>query len=75
MGEWVPVSEKLPDERIKPRGYGLCAVLVSSFCCRTIPKVTTALFVDGRFLGLDATMHRDLTKEVTAWMYLPEPYT
>lgn len=71
MNEWISVEKRLPDEYIKPSGYGLCNVLVSTFNCG-IPTVKLVIFFffDGKFLkGM-----RDITKEVTAWMYLPEPF-
>lgn len=68
MNEWISVKESLPDEKIRPRGYGLCNVLVSTFRCG-IPTVKWVIFLNGKFL----IGNRDITEEVTAWMYLPEP--
>lgn len=68
-GEWIPVSERLPDET-KTRGHGLCNLLVTHKYAG-ITRTHQAVFDQGKFLKLE-TYREDNT--VIAWMPLPDPY-
>ena len=64
--QWIPVSERLPEEIINPNTQDYDWVL----CSTTFGDVRAYHFGRGRFLHGCG----DVTQYVTAWMPLPEPY-
>lgn len=56
--QWIPVSERLPEEE------GKYLVTMQSFVTRK-PTVSTSIFVDST---------KEWYPDCTAWMPLPEPY-
>ena len=61
--EWIPVSERLPDER------GLYLITFGKY--DSVLDAHEAHYVNGEWLMLD---HSYKFKTVRAWMPLPEPY-
>ena len=68
VGEWIPVSEKLPDTKNKP--YKLVLIQTKTSMC------VGCMNAAGQWFGEDGTgWGTELKDEVIAWMPLPEPYT
>lgn len=64
--EWIPCSERLPEEKINPNTQDYDWVL----CSTTFGDVRAYHFGRGRFLHGCG----DVTQYVIAWMWMPEPY-
>ena len=67
VGEWVPTSERLPDEK---GTYTLVTIKIP----KREPKVRSGFFYKGDFHNDNGDFWRATDKEVVAWMPLPEPY-
>lgn len=67
IGEWIPVSEKLPDTKSKP--YKLVLIQTKTSMC--VGSMNAA----GQWFGEDGTgWGAELKDEVIAWMPLPHAY-
>lgn len=69
---WIPVSERLPNEEIKPKGHGVCNVLVT-YKWGGVDRVNQVYYAGGKFRD-PMDCDKSVNEKVTAWMYLPEPY-
>lgn len=66
---WIPVSERLPDDKDKPSGHGLCVVLITQLR-NGIKTVGMSIFFKGEFYDYAS---RNLIQPI-AWQPLPKPY-
>ena len=66
QGEWIPVSERLPDY--------MDDILITFQKPNREPLVYRAIFVDGKFNLDNGDTWNWNDPEITAWMPLPEPY-
>ena len=66
MSEWIPVSERLPENDMD-------RTLVT-INCRGRKNVRSGHFFKGYFMNDNGDIWKTTDKEVTAWMPLPEPY-
>ena len=67
--DWIPISDRLPDENEKTVGHGLCNVLVTRRHAGVL-RVDKCYFANNKFVSEGI----DITKYVVAWTPLPNPY-
>ena len=66
MCEWIPVKERLPEER--------SSVLTTIHIAGKEPKVRSGWYQHGLFMNDNGDVWFSTDKEVIAWMPLPKGY-
>lgn len=68
--EWIPVSERLPEER----NHYLTTVKIDAMNCKPYYEIQTSWYSDKQFVVEYIGDELVARRSVIAWMPLPEPY-